>query len=141
MKRSLWLLKILLLALCGCSDFGDDPDNPDDGGGPLEPPPATVSFAADIQPIFTTHCVGCHGDGGNAGLDLRAGVSHGNLVEVAATQSALFRVQPEQPDQSWLYLKLSGQQTVGTEMPPGAPLDSATLGLVQTWIEEGALDN
>ena len=136
------LLGIMALAvLAGCSDYGDDPM---DGGGPTDPPDPpepTVSYADDVQPIFDANCVGCHGDGGNAGLDLRPGLSYANLYEVQSTESALNRVEPEEPMLSWLYLKLTGQQNVGTEMPPGSLLDADTRELVRTWIEEGALDN
>ena len=131
------LLPLLSVAiLAGCSDYGDDALD-----GPTTPPAETVSFAADVQPIFETNCVGCHGDGGNAGLDLRSGQSYTNLVQIPATESALARVEPDQPLQSWLYLKLTGQQNVGDAMPPSSPLDTAITDVVRTWIEEGALDN
>jgi mono/diheme cytochrome c family protein len=131
---------ILLSALTACSDMGDAPTDPGDPGPP-DPPDPTVSFADDIQPIFDNNCVGCHGVGGNAGLDLRPDVSHGNLVNIPSTQSALALIEPEEPDDSWLYLKITGQQNVGSEMPPGSGLDSTAAALIQTWIMEGALDN
>jgi hypothetical protein len=137
MRRwSWWLTTVSLLALAGCSDLGDKDE------GPLEPPPDTVSFVTDIQPIFDLNCVGCHGLDGNAGLDLRAGFSHASLVEVTATETDMPRVDPGQPLTSWLYLKLTGAQTVGDPMPSGSfPLPAATVDLVEQWIVEGALDN
>jgi len=130
-----------VLLSSGCSDWGDEPaDDPDDGG-PVGPPPTTVSFATDIQPIFDASCAGCHGAGGNAGLDLRAGVSHGNLVGVSASESSLDLIAPGDPLASWLYLKLTGAQDVGSPMPPGSPLPQSQVELVRVWIEEGALDN
>ena len=136
--RLLLPLALALLALAGCADYGDSPQP-----GPTDPvdPPTTVSFAAQIQPILDNQCIGCHGVGGQAGLDLRPGVSHGNLVGVTATESALALVQPGQPDQSWFYLKLTDQQEVGDVMPPGGTIGSANLSLVATWIDEGAQDN
>lgn len=136
-----WLAALLLCGLltsAGCSDWGD-PD--DDDAGPTAPPPATVSFAGDVQPIFDGSCVACHGPSGNAGLDLRPGVSHGNLVGAQATQSPLARVEPGEPAASWLYLKLTGQHDVGTAMPPGDPLAGARLDLIRTWIDEGAAND
>jgi mono/diheme cytochrome c family protein len=141
MRASKLLVLIGLALIAGCADYGDDPA---DGGGPTDPPGApetTVSFADDVQPIFDTNCVGCHGDGGNAGLDLRSGPSYTNLVQIPATESALNRVERDEPLQSWLYLKMTGQQNVGTEMPPGGPLDATVTDVVRTWIEEGAQDN
>ena len=127
-----------LFMLTACSDLGDDPE---DVGGPMVPLPETVSFADDIQPIFDVNCVFCHGDGGNAGLDLRSGSSHANLVGVTATESPLSRIEPGEPLNSWLYLKITGQQNVGTMMPPTGSLAADLMDLVRTWIEEGALDN
>lgn len=135
--RALPLLGLLL----ACGDFGDDPTGSDGPTDPVEPPTPTVSYASDVQPIFDASCVGCHGAGGNAGLDLRASVSRGNLVEVVATESSLLRIEPGSPQDSWLYLKLTGQHDVGDIMPPGGGLGSDTVDLVRVWIEEGALDN
>lgn len=140
MRRCLWVLPLLMI-LQACGDFGDDPTDPDEQDDPIEPPTPTVSYATDVQPIFDASCVGCHGAGGNAGLDLRAGSSHGNLVEVVATESSLLRVDPGSPPDSWLYLKMTGQHDVGDMMPPGGGLGSDTIDLVRVWIEEGALDN
>ena len=134
----------LVLALgAGCADWGDDPAGPVDPPDPPDPPepPPGVSFAADVQPIFDASCVGCHGVGGNGGLDLRQGASHANLVGAAATGSSLLRVQPGDPAASWLYLKLTGAQDAGTEMPPGSPLPAAQIDHVRVWIEEGAREN
>ena len=138
MRRTrLFLVLVGLSVLIACSDLGDDPE---DGGGPMNPPPEAVSFADDIQPIFDANCVVCHGDGGNAGLDLRSGQSYTNLVGIKATESDLSRIEPGEPMNSWLYLKLTGQQDVGTMMPPSGSLDADLTDLVRTWIEEGALD-
>jgi hypothetical protein len=126
-----------VLVLAGCSDLGDKVDD-----GPLAPPPDTVSYVTDIQPIFDLNCVGCHGLGGLAGLDLRAGFSRAALVGVTATEIDLPRVDPGSPQTSWLYLKLTGTQTVGDPMPFGGfPLPAATVALVEQWIVEGAHDN
>jgi len=135
--------RLLLLgaaaALSGCGDLGDDPVT---GGDGIADPPAGVSWAGEIQPILDNNCIGCHGVGGSGGLDLRSGVSHGNLVGVPSTgKPTLNLVEPGQPDQSWLYLKLTGQQDVGDVMPPGGSLGDAAIDLVHDWIEEGAADN
>jgi hypothetical protein len=132
----LFLTLAVLLALPACSDLGDEPTAP-----PPDPPVETVSFAADVQPIFDANCVGCHGEGGNAGLDLRSGQSYTTLVGVAATESALNRVEPGDAAASWLYLKMTGQHDAGTVMPPSGALDGTLTDRVRDWIEEGALDN
>lgn len=134
----IWPPAALLLLLGACSDLGDPPGNPVDPVGPL---PDEVSYTADVQPVFAGHCVACHGAVANAGLDLRQAQSHANLVDVASTQSSLSRVAPGEPQASWLYLKVTGQQDIGDAMPPGAPLDAADIGLIGRWIEQGALAN
>ena len=132
-----WSAFGVVLVLAGCSDLGDKVDD-----GPLEPPPDTVSFITDIQPIFDANCAGCHGLGGAADLDLRPGFSHASLVGVTATEIDMPRVDPGQPPTSWLFLKITGTQTVGDPMPPGGSrLPESTLDLVAQWIVEGALDN
>jgi hypothetical protein len=141
------MIRVLLLIMAaavlgGGSDLGDDPaPATPGGGGGLVDPPVGVSWAGDIQPILDNNCIGCHGAGGSAGLDLRSGVSHGNLVGVPSTESSLNLIEPGDPDQSWLYLKITGQQDVGDVMPPGVPLGDATIDLVHDWIEAGAADN
>jgi len=135
------LLLVLLgtaAALGGCGDLGDDPGADDDG---VLDPPAGISWAGEIQPILDNNCVGCHGVGGAAGLDLRSGVSHGNLVGVPSTESALNLIEPGDSDQSWLYLKITGRQDVGDAMPPGGSLGDEAIELVHDWIEAGAADN
>ena len=78
----------LPLLLCGCpTNVGtvpNDNDNGNDDGG-------AVSFAADIQPILTTNCAGCHSPGGVAdlagiALQLREGESYDKMVGQASVQ-------------------------------------------------------
>lgn len=108
------------------------------GGGGGDP---TVSFAADIQPIFDANCVGCHG--GNGGLFLEAGSSYNNLVGVRASGNAsFFRIQANNPDDSYLIMKIRGDNRAGQRMPLGGPfLDQETINKVVTWVNEGALNN
>lgn len=130
------LLGGLVLAVGACSDHGTAPVDPGGAGGGT-----AVSFAADLQPVFTATCTGCHGPGGEGGLNLSAGVAHGNLVGVAAVGHAGQRVVAGDPDQSVLYLKISGAAAVGDRMPLGGALDAGTIEKVRQWIAAGALDN
>jgi mono/diheme cytochrome c family protein len=126
------LVALPLFLLLGCSDEGQSPVGPGEEA-------QDVSFAQQIQPIFDASCVGCHGIGGNAGLDLRPGFSHANLVGVAAQASTGTLVIPAASNTSVLYNRLTGNG-LGL-MPPGDALDSTTLDLVARWIDEGAQDN
>ncbi len=119
--------------------------------GPCSEP---VSFASQIQPIFTSSCGSglCHLDGQSASsLRLDEGVAYSQIVGVSATQpgfSSLNRVEPGDPDNSYLYRKLQNSSNAdyfGNRMPNSGvgrpPLDDASLQLIRDWISQGASDN
>jgi hypothetical protein len=109
-------------------------------------PPAnmTISFSADVQPIFTRSCAkgGCHAGTATAqGLNLEAGKSYVNLVRVPSTEVSLNRVEPGRIDLSYLINKLEGTG-IGDQMPQGGPfLPDAEVQVIKDWIAQGALDN
>ncbi len=96
----------------------------------------TVDFETDIQPIFNTSCVGCHGTSG--GLSLVAGASFDNLVDVEANgYPGVSRVASGDPANSVLYNKVAGNGTSGQQMPvDGTPLTPDQIALISTWITE-----
>jgi hypothetical protein len=106
---------------------------------------ASPSFSQTIQEIFERRgCTSssCHGTAQMAGLDLRRGTSHADLVNVAATSEPGVRVIPGDPEGSYLVVKLEGRQSVGARMPQtGSPLDAIDLGNVRNWIAQGAPDD
>ncbi len=54
----------------------------------------------------------------------------------------LDRVEPGDPDNSYLIHKLEGTQAVGDRMPQGGPfLDEETIGDIRQWIADGAPNN
>lgn len=115
----------------------------DDGGGGGD----LVSFAADIQPIFTANCAvaGCHvGPSGQAGLVLEPGQALGNIVNVPSSQMpALSRIAPGDPANSYLVRKIGGGGAfIGAAMPLGrAPLSGAQIQAIVRWVEQGAMNN
>lgn len=107
-----------------------------------------VSFKADVQPIFNTSCAlaGCHStDLPQSGLILSPGFAYNNLVMAPSTQAApQLRVQPGDPDGSYLERKLAGSPgIVGGVMPPNGttPLTAAQRAKITQWIAEGAVNN
>ncbi len=114
----------------------------DDGGGG-----ATVSFAADIQPIFDQNCAlaGCHSAASaSAGLVLAAGSAFDNLVGAPSSQQpATSRVASGDPDNSYLVRKIEGAAGIsGGRMPQNRPpLSAAQIASIRTWITEGAQNN
>jgi hypothetical protein len=112
---------------------------------PLEPA-LDVSFALDIQPIFNANC-SCHISGMSGGLSLAEGQSYANLVGVPSSQvPSLNRVEPGDPDNSYLYMKHSGAPGIsGGRMPLNNPTffdaNPDLLELERQWILGGALNN
>ncbi|MGI9341624.1 MAG: Ig-like domain-containing protein [Gammaproteobacteria bacterium] len=99
--------------------------------------------------VFTPTCAAvCHTGGLPAGgLDLSdADTSHLALVGAGGTGvpspvTAILRVAPGDPDNSYLIQKLEQAMPVaGAQMPLGqAPLDPAVIAEIRKWIMDGAL--
>ncbi|MDZ7644335.1 MAG: Ig-like domain-containing protein [Woeseiaceae bacterium] len=141
-KRAPWAVVCALLVQ-GCSGgdgTGMAPDGPDPDGR-IDP------LYSDIQAeVFTPSCAvaGCHaGAGAPQGLSLEAASSYGLLVNVASSEvPSLLRVQPGNPDDSYLVRKLEGNAAAGARMPLGRPpLPQATIDVIRQWITEGATDD
>jgi hypothetical protein len=114
--------------------------------------PVLISFATDIQPIFTQNCAfaGCHaGPTPAAGLNLEAGQAYANLVGVPSRQVPnllLNRVEPGDPVNSYLFMKHSGDPRIAnSRMPLTNPLffdqNPDLLELERLWIRQGATNN
>ncbi len=98
-----------------------------------------VSFSNDIQPIFDNNCISCHPSSGN--LDLTAGNSYNQLVNINASGYTAIRVIPNEPENSVLYKKIDGSGTYGSNMPLGGSLNANEVELIRLWIEQGAKNN
>lgn len=112
--------------------------------------PSQVSFASDIQPIFSNNCAfsGCHGGSSPAmGMNLSAGMAYANIVNVPSGElPSMDRIEPGQPDLSYLIHKIQGTQLdvggSGLQMPRGGtPLSQATIDLIRLWVTQGAQEN
>jgi Ca2+-binding RTX toxin-like protein len=107
----------------------------------VDPVVSAVSFTNQIQPIFSGKCIGCHNESSAPhGLILAEGHSYDLLVNVASKEvPSLKRVEPGDPDNSYLVQKVEGTAAVGGRMPLGrAPLTEAQIDLIRQWISEGA---
>ena len=140
----------MLLGLWSCSDAGKDPlssgDETDctqeldcnsvcggvaindacgvcDGDGST----CNISYSLTIQPIFTANCTSCHGVSGGLTLTSYSDLMGNDVVDPGNSMT------------SKLIQKLKG--TSGDQMPLNQdPLDDATINLIETWIDEGALE-
>jgi len=141
----------MFLVFWSCSDFGDPLSNDctkeldcagECGGTVVQDCTGTcdgiallsdgectnISYSTIIQPIFNNNCTGCHGNSG--GLTL---TSYNDLMGSDVIDSG-------DGAASTLIQKIKG--TLGTQMPPDQnPLNEKTINYIETWIDEGALDN
>jgi hypothetical protein len=107
-------------------------------------------LSADVQPILTANCAlsGCHA-GGNPqqGQNLSAGQTFANVVNVASNElPTMDRVEPGQPDSSYLVHKIQGTHLQvggsGDRMPRGrSPLSQGDINVIRAWIQAGATSN
>jgi len=133
-----------LLVLTGCSA------NDDDDSAGFDDDDAAVELTAtwdSIQPLLRFRC-GCHhtADGGEGGLigidDVELG--YAALVGVPSEDvPSMARVEPGQPDQSYLLLKLRDAHRAaggtGDRMPPTGPaLPDAQIQVIADWVAAGA---
>jgi hypothetical protein len=106
-----------------------------------------VTLTEIQQQVFTPMCSGCHSgptsDNLPGGMNLSSTAdSFAALVGVASLQVQLNRVEPGDPDNSYLIDKLEGTQTVGSQMPQGGPfLEQETIDRIRQWITDGAENN
>lgn len=132
----------------GPSSTGGDTDtDTDTGGTDTTGEPAEPTFA-NVQAIIDASC-SCHfsaPSAANGMLEMPMGDSYGALVGVKSPTTDLNLVEPSDPAQSYLYLKLAGgfeeAGGAGTLMPPVMGLmDEAKVALVEAWIAAGALND
>jgi hypothetical protein len=138
--------KIICTCLCAallgaCAGNGEGLD---ENGRPAEGATDTLTaeFSSIQRHVFTPACTGCHsGAQAPLGLRLDEGASFAMLVGTPSVEvPSLNRVQPGNPDASYLIRKLEGTATVGARMPLNAPpLPAETIVVIRQWISNGAM--
>jgi hypothetical protein len=127
-------------ALAGCAGDGaglDENGRPEgESGGSLQP-----TFQSIQANVFTPVCTGCHaGAAAPLGLRLEEGASYALLVNAPSVEvPAVRRVQPGNPNASYLIQKLEGTAARGGRMPLNQPaLPAETIAVIRQWIADGA---
>lgn len=110
--------------------------------------PATVSYQADILPLFATeryHCgdSGCHGApliSSDYSVSTYEDLFHRGLE---AVNKGMCAIRPGAPDESYFVWKIESRPGIeGARMPNTFPaMDPADIQLIRTWIAEGARNN
>lgn len=131
LRRISLLAALGVLTACGSGDGFQD-----NNVGVLVP-----TFGSIQANVFTPICVQCHA-GANApyGLRLDGANSYALLVGVASGEEPAFlRVEPNDPDNSYLIKKLEGTAGTGERMPAGLPpLPQADIDTIRQWVTNGA---
>lgn len=95
---------------------------------------AQVDYESEIQPIFSSNCISCHG--GQNGVTLS---SYDAVMNSVGSQYGTNIVAPGQPNNSPIVDKVEPNPQFGVRMPQGGPyLSNEQIDLIRTWIEEGA---
>lgn len=137
------LLTVLMTALmAGCTagsgDGLDASGRPVGEGGNI---PLEATLASIQANVFNPSCIVCHaGAAAPLGLRLDKDNSFTHLVGVSSRQDgSLLRVDPGDPDASYLIRKLEGSASTGEQMPVGGPpIPQATIDVIRLWISNGA---
>ena len=77
-------------------------------------------------------------------MSVECSQAYGDIVDVASVeQPSLDRIEPGDPEASYLYLKVTGDPSIsGAQMPlTGQPLSQSQIDDLRSWIEDGAPDN
>lgn len=145
----------------GAGGDGDGDAAPGDGDGDTmpgdaddEPMAPTLTMVRDQ--VFNVRCSTCHVAGSPPrglilGPNLPIATLYDNIVNVAADQSTLDYIEPNNPQASFLFRKIAGTHetangcsagTCGGRMPQGqAALSQTLIDLVEDWIADGAPEN
>jgi len=126
----------------GGGGSGGGNDNGGGGGGADTGPTLLPNFESILSNVLEPECSNCHvGASAPLGLRLDATNAYALLVGVASVQEpSLLRVDPGNPNNSYLIQKLEGTAGTGGQMPLGAtPLPQADIDVIRQWITDGAL--
>lgn len=140
-KGPLPVIPALLLLLAACSSETIDNTALTDPDPDSNPDPIVVSYAQDVQSIFTQSCggSGCHIDSATNGVRL---VSHAAVLGSVGVQYGSAVVIPGNAAGSPLVDKISAGPRFGSRMPLGrGPLSGQQITTIRNWIDDGALDN
>jgi hypothetical protein len=139
--RDLSVLALLALAAAGCGTVKSPTEPLPSEGGPA------FTFSRIQAEIFTPTCAkaGCHAaSAASGGMVLEAGRAYAEIVNHPSTETSLDRIEPGDPERSYMIKKLRGDPDItGSQMPfdnPGSLTREQLDGIIG-WIRAGAPNN
>lgn len=106
-----------------------------------------VSWSGRVKPILEANCGGCHaGSRPQAELNLIDDEAYTTVLGPSMQMPSLNLIEPGSPEESYLWLKITGDESIMGETMPVNPIDGSStlsegeLSDIKTWIENGAID-
>jgi hypothetical protein len=107
------------------------------------------TFSSVYEDVLVPRCSNCHSKSSDQPTQLffdDPELTYSTLLGITGEGPAGTKEMPyvtkDQPEQSFLFLKLIGDPKAGARMPLGAgPLDDETIAVIRKWIEQGANKN
>lgn len=132
--------------LDGAIDFASCSYSADPSRLELVADDGAATWSGRIAPLLEVNCGGCHDAESPSGeLPLVGDEAFSSLLQASTGRPELERVEPGDPDASYLWLKLTNAPDIeGSPMPTSPltgwrPLSTAELDDLRAWIENGAL--
>ena len=121
-------------------DANGNENGDENGDGDGETPKVTLAQLS--MEIFTPSCTfsGCHGGSFvSANMSLEADRIAGEIIGVASSGSDLNRIEPGDPEASFLLKRVRGDSDVSSQMPLNrTPLTAEQIEMIRAWIAAGA---
>lgn len=104
---------------------------------PGETQVASISYHGQIEPIFRTHCQGCHQPANAQGEFVMTDFQR----LLAAGESGEAAIVPSEPDASHLLAQITPVAGQAAMPKQAAPLSESEIDLIRRWIAAGAVDD
>jgi len=122
----------IILFFSSCSDSGTNSND------------INATYTEISTQIFDVSC-SCHLSAGGTPVVLKSDQAYLNIVGQPSSQNSNFlRVNPGNPDDSYLYMKITGDERItGLRMPRNGPpyLSDEQIEAIREWIADGAQNN
>jgi hypothetical protein len=106
-------------------------------GGIAAAPGAGELYATRVQPLLARRCYACHSEAAGKSGALKAGLRLDSAESWLRGGTSGPAVVPGKPEES-LLLRVVRRSPGVPAMPPGAPLTSSEIALLESWIRQGA---